>query len=138
MNLSKYTKPKLDEWRLLLNLTDEEEIVFTMLARRKSRIEIAETLKTSLATVDRRIRCIRNKMEFVPKEDDLEMEKCSVPIWQKVCITVEEAAEYSNIGINKIDELAKSPNCPFVLYVGRKKLIKRKEFDEYISANIEI
>ena len=44
----------------------------------------------------------------------------------------------SNIGINKIDELAKKPNCPFVIYIGRKKLIKRKEFEKFISDNIEI
>lgn len=61
-----------------------------------------------------------------------------VPLWEKVCMTIEEAAAYSNIGINKIDELAKRPYCPFVIYVGRKKLIKRREFEKYISENIEI
>ena len=53
-------------------------------------------------------------------------------------LTVEEAAAYSNIGINKIDDMAKSPGCPFVLYIGRKKLIKRKEFEKYIEKSIEI
>lgn len=53
-------------------------------------------------------------------------------------LTVEEAAAYSNIGINKIDEMAKSPNCSFVLYIGRKKLIKRKEFEQYIAKSVEI
>lgn len=66
------------------------------------------------------------------------MKKYEVPIWEKVTLTVEEAAVYSNIGINKIDELAKMPRCPFVLYIGRKKLIKRKEFEQYISSNIEL
>lgn len=61
-----------------------------------------------------------------------------IPIWEKACMTIEEAAVYSNIGINKIDELAKKPNCPFVIYIGRKKLIKRKEFEKFISDNIEI
>ena len=61
-----------------------------------------------------------------------------VPINQKLALTIEEAAEYSNIGICKIKELARQPNCPFVLYVGRKKLIKRKEFEEYIRNAIEI
>lgn len=61
-----------------------------------------------------------------------------VPIWEKACMTIDEAAAYSNIGINKIDELAKKPNCPFVIYIGRKKLIKRKEFEKFISENIEI
>lgn len=61
-----------------------------------------------------------------------------VPIWEKVTLTIEEAAALSNIGINKIDELAKKPKCPFVLYIGRKKLIKRKEFEKYISNNCEL
>jgi len=55
-----------------------------------------------------------------------------VPIHQKVTLTIKEAAEYSNIGINKIDQMLRIPNCPFVLYVGTKKLVKRKEFEEYI------
>ena len=61
-----------------------------------------------------------------------------VPIWEKLAITKEEAAKYSNIGINKIDSMLKEPRCPFVLYVGKKKLVKRKEFEEFISKNIEI
>ena len=48
------------------------------------------------------------------------------------------AAEYSNIGINKIDSMLKQPNCPFVLYVGTRKLVKRKEFEEYISGRLVI
>ena len=65
-------------------------------------------------------------------------EKISVPVWEKMNLTIEEAAAYSNIGINKIDDMAKSPGCPFVLYIGRKKLIKRKEFEKYIEKTIEI
>ena len=52
-----------------------------------------------------------------------------VPIHLKVTLTIKEAAAYSNIGINKIDSMMKAPNCPFVLYVGTKKLVKRKEFE---------
>ena len=50
----------------------------------------------------------------------------TVPIHEKVTLTIREAAEYSNIGINKIDSMLRSPNCPFVLFVGAKKLVKRK------------
>ena len=46
----------------------------------------------------------------------------NVPIHLKMALTVKEAVEYSNIGINKIDSMLRSPNCPFVLYVGTKKL----------------
>lgn len=55
-----------------------------------------------------------------------------VPIHLKMTLTIREAAEYSNIRINKIESLLRVPNCPFVLYVGTKRLVKRKEFEEFI------
>ena len=61
-----------------------------------------------------------------------------VPIHLKVTLTIREAAEYSNIGIHKIDSLLRAPNCPFVLYVGTKKLVKRKEFEEFLSQRLII
>lgn len=61
-----------------------------------------------------------------------------VPVWCKVTLTIKEAAEYSNIGINKLEELLKNPRCTFVLYVGKKKLVKRKEFEKFIESSIEI
>ena len=60
------------------------------------------------------------------------------PIHLKVALTAREAAEYSNIGINKIDSMLRTPNCPFVLYVGTKKLVKRKEFEQFISQRLVI
>lgn len=62
-----------------------------------------------------------------------------IPIPQKLLLTVEEAAAYSNIGITKLYKMINNPVCTFIIYVGNKKrLIKRKEFEEYISKNIEI
>ena len=68
------------------------------------------------------------------------MENCigTVPIHLKMTLTVREAAEYSNIGINKIDSMLRTPNCPFVLFVGTKKLVKRWEFEQYISRTMAI
>ena len=67
-----------------------------------------------------------------------EQNKQTVPIEAKVALTIKEAAEYSNIGINKLESLLRTPRCPFVLYVGKKKLVKRKEFEKFIADNIEI
>ena len=64
--------------------------------------------------------------------------KNEIPIWEKSNLTIEEAAEYSNIGQNRISNLLKEPRCPFVLYVGSKKLVKRKEFEKFISESVEI
>lgn len=56
-----------------------------------------------------------------------------VPIWEKLNLTLEEAAAYSNIGINKIRDITNNEQCPFVLFIGNKRLIKRKLFDAYIN-----
>ena len=62
----------------------------------------------------------------------------TVPIHLKMTLTIKEAAAYSNIGINKIESMLRSPNCPFVLFVGTKKLVKRREFEQYISRTMAI
>lgn len=54
-----------------------------------------------------------------------------VPIWQKSNLTLEEAAAYSGIGINKLRKMSDDEQCEFVLWIGSKRLIKRKKLDEY-------
>ena len=61
-----------------------------------------------------------------------------VPVWEKINLTIDEAASLSNIGLGKLHEMTNDPRCPFVLFVGRKKLIKRKEFTDYLSKKLEI
>ena len=67
-----------------------------------------------------------------------EQQAMLLPIDRKMLLSIREAAEYSNIGINKIDELLKQPNCPFVLFVGTKKLVQRKAFEAYIEGKVAI
>ena len=40
-----------------------------------------------------------------------------VPIWEKSNLTLEEAAAYSGIGINKLRSLSDKEHCQFVLWV---------------------
>ena len=42
------------------------------------------------------------------------------------------------IRMSEVDTQTVEWLCPFVLYVGKKKLVKRKEFEKFISDNIEI
>lgn len=75
------------------------------------------------------------------KEKELSLyskDEVQVPIHLKLTLTIKEAAEYSSIGINKIDTMLKQPNCPFVLYVGTRKLVKCREFEEYIRRELTI
>ena len=54
-----------------------------------------------------------------------------VPIWEKSNLTLEEAAAYSGIGINKLRTLTHNDHTQYVHWVGSKRLIKRRKLDEY-------
>ena len=56
-----------------------------------------------------------------------------IPIWEQSNLTLEEAAAYSGIGINKLRKLTESEQCSFVLWNGTKRLIKRRKLDEYMD-----
>lgn len=56
--------------------------------------------------------------------------KYEVPIWEKYCLTLDEAAAYFGIGINKLREMTDEPNCQFVIFNGSKRLIKRRMLEE--------
>lgn len=82
---------------------------------------------------------ITNENRITMRDNDMENPKSEqIPIYRKMALTIREAAEYSNIGINKIDMMLKQPGCPFVLYIGKSKLVKRKEFGNYISGKAAI
>jgi len=61
-----------------------------------------------------------------------------IPLWEKSNLTLEEAAAYSGIGINKLRSLSDEEDCPFVLWVGNKRLLKRKKLDEFIDGAYSI
>ena len=56
-----------------------------------------------------------------------------VPIWHKTGLTAKEASAYTGIGENRLREYAKDPQCPFIFFIGKKMMFKRKELDEFIS-----
>ena len=66
------------------------------------------------------------------------MKEKEITIWQKAALTLSEAAEYSGIGINKLRKISNKDDCPFVLFIGTKRLIKRKKLDEYIDKSYSI
>lgn len=60
-------------------------------------------------------------------------DKYYVPIWYKTNLTVEEAEAYSGVGKTKLRQISNSDDCPFVLWNGTKRLIKRKQLDKYLE-----
>jgi len=63
------------------------------------------------------------------KEERLEM----VPVWEKATLTIEEAIAYTGIGRDKLYEISDSPDCKFVLWIGKRRMFKKKRLDEYID-----
>ena len=61
-----------------------------------------------------------------------------VPIWEKTNLTLEEASAYSGIGVNKLREISTENSCPFVLWFGSKRLIKRRQLDRYLDQAFSI
>lgn len=61
-----------------------------------------------------------------------------VPLWMKTTLTLEEANAYSGISINKLVELSDDPDCDFIMWVGRKRLFKRKRLDEFVDRTFSI
>lgn len=58
----------------------------------------------------------------------------NVPIWEKYILSINEAAEYFNIGEKKLRKLADDYfDQGFVLMNAGRKMIKRKKFEEFIN-----
>lgn len=56
-----------------------------------------------------------------------------VPIWEKSNLSLEEAPPTPASGCNKLRNLTDEKDCRFVLWVGNKRLIKRRLFDQFIE-----
>lgn len=57
---------------------------------------------------------------------------------QRVLLTLEEAAKYTGIGINKLRELSSRDDCNFVLWNGTRRLLKREKLVEYLNSAYSI
>ena len=67
--LSSLTKPELEELKELLNLTDDEELVFCQLSKGRSNIMVSDNCRISISTVDKRIKSISFKLKKIRGAD---------------------------------------------------------------------
>lgn len=57
----------------------------------------------------------------------------NIPLYQKLCLTVEEAAEYSMVGENRLRKIIEEDKTiDWVLHVGSWIRIKRPQFEKWI------
>ena len=52
---------------------------------------------------------------------------------RKKNLSIEETAAYTGIGRDTIYKLIKQDDCNFTLRVGKRTMIKRKRFEEYLE-----
>lgn len=60
-------------------------------------------------------------------------EKSQVPISEKWMLTLEETAAYTGVGMQKLREISADEKCDFVLWVGSKRMFKRKKLEEHLD-----
>lgn len=64
----------------------------------------------------------------------MKKESPTIPFWEQYTMSIEEAAAYFRIGINKMRAIvAEDASADFILWNGNRAQIKRKKFEEYID-----
>ena len=66
------------------------------------------------------------------------MKKIDIPVDEKSNLTLDEAASYFNIGTGKLREMTNDESCPYVLWVGSKRLIKRKALEAFLERSYSV
>lgn len=62
----------------------------------------------------------------------------SVPVWEKPYLTLDEAAVFFNIGINRLRDMSNEDDCNFVIWIGSKRLFKRRKLEEYLESQYSL
>lgn len=65
------------------------------------------------------------------------MEKAEVNLEARVLLTLSEAALYTGVGINKLREITNKKQ-ELVVWVGSKRLLKRRLLQEYLESQYSI
>ncbi len=58
-----------------------------------------------------------------------------VKISEKPTLSVYEAAAYTGIGIQKLVCMSEEPECDLVIFIGNKRMFKRKKLEEYLESH---
>ena len=61
--------------------------------------------------------------------------KIEMPLEHKPILTIREASFYTGISEKKLIEITNLYACPFVLWMGNHRFIKRKAFEKFIQTS---
>lgn len=85
-----------------------------------------------LSDVKRKVDSLETKMEKSGYQND------GLPLDQKYLLSLEEAAAYSGIGINRLREISNESNCSFVMWSGNHRKFKRKLFEKWLDESYSV
>lgn len=80
----------------------------------------------------------REKRGAEMSNSSVKKQSYNVPLWVKPNLSIKEASAYSRIPTSKLYEITERQDCPFVLWIGSRRMIKRKAFEEYIANQYSI
>lgn len=64
----------------------------------------------------------------------MKIKSSDIPVQERYCITIEEAAAYFMIGENRLRELVKSDKyADYLLWIGSTVRIKREQFEKFLD-----
>ena len=61
-----------------------------------------------------------------------------IPLWEKMNLTLDEAALYTGIGKHRLRAISDREDCEFVLWVGNRRMFKRKKLEEYLESRFSL
>ena len=65
--------------------------------------------------------------------------KLDMPFWEKYALTVNEACEYFHIGEKKFREILEDyPDADFILMSGKRIMIKKRRFENFLDQQMAI
>jgi len=90
-------------------------------------VKVSEAIRKN--DVESRQMELNNRSTYSPAAND----SMVIPIWEKVALTIEEAAKYSNISSKTLRRFINECTPDFTLKIGTKTLIKRKVFEKFLE-----
>ena len=61
-----------------------------------------------------------------------------VPVWEKSLLTLNEASAYTGLGINRLRRIANNNQNELVVWVGSRRMFKRRKLDEYLEKAVSL
>jgi len=61
-----------------------------------------------------------------------------IPVWEKSLLTLNEASAYTGLGINRLRRIANNNQNELVVWVGSRRMFKRRKLDEYLEKAVSL